>query len=193
VLARHLNYRLRRKNILSSNKVTIYGLENITTSGWLKIGLSNMGFMNRHDRTFLNIKGKLEFKGKFSIAKGCRFDIGENAVATFGVGYVNPNTTFIIVHGITVGNDSVISWGCQFLDDDLHDLQYAGKLQRGDNRIEIGSHVWIGSNVTVLKGAVIPDGCVIAAGSVVCSKFDAKNALIAGNPARVKRENIHWE
>ena len=85
------------KNILSSNGVTIYGLENITTSDWLKTGLM------------------------------------------------------------------------------------------------IGPHVWIGSSVTVLKGAVIPDGCVIAAGSVVCSKFEMKNALIAGNPARVIRENISWE
>lgn len=192
VLIRHLAYRLQQKNILSCNNVTIYGLKNISTSGLLKIGMNYVGFMNCHDRTYLNINGKINFKGN-SIGRGCRFDIGKNAIATFGVGYVNSNTTFVIMHGITVGDGCAISWGCQFMDEDFHKLQYSDKSIKGNNKIEIGSHVWIGSNVSVLKGAVIPDGCVIASGSVVSSKFDVKNALIAGNPARVIRENITWE
>ena len=84
----HLGYRLRKKNILASNNVTIYGLKNISTSGLLRLGLANVGFMNRHGQTFLNIAGKLIFKQNFGIGRGCRFDIGPGAVATFGSGYV---------------------------------------------------------------------------------------------------------
>lgn len=84
----HLGYRLRKKNILAGNKVTIYGLINISTSGLLRVGLANVGFMNRHDQTFLNIAGKIDFQQNFSIGRGCRFDIGPGAVATFGSGYV---------------------------------------------------------------------------------------------------------
>lgn len=63
----HLGYRLRKKNILASNKVTIYGLKNISTSGLLRVGLANVGFMNRHDRTFLNIAGKIDFSVTFRL------------------------------------------------------------------------------------------------------------------------------
>ena len=193
VLIRNLKYRLLHSNIICSNGVTIKGGKNISTSGMLRIGMSSIGFMNRHDRTFLNVNGQLVFNGDYSIGKGCRFDIGSNAKATFGNGYVNPNTTFIIMHGITVGDNCVISWGCQFLDEDFHHLQYSNMSIKADNTIRIGSHVWIACNVLILKGTVIPDGCMIAAGSVVNSVFSMKNALIGGNPARIIRENIFWE
>lgn len=188
----YLCYRLRKKNILASNKVTIYGLKNISTSGLLRLGLANVGFMNRYDRTFLNIAGKLDFQKNFSIGRGCRLDIGQNATATFGSGYVAAQTTFVIMHGLTVGDGCAISWGCQFLDDDFHQLAYSGKKEKS-NEIIIGSQVWIGSNVTVLKGATIPDGCVVASGSIVGAKFTEKNSLIGGIPAKVIRRDITWK
>jgi len=193
VLLRHLTFLLRHKNIVASTSVTIHGLQNISTGGLLRIGLSHFGFMSRHDRTFLNVGGKAIFTRDFSIAKGCRFDIGEDAVASFGAGSVGPNTHFIIMHGITIGDGCAISWGCHFLDDDFHAISYPGRTVGGSPKIEIGEHVWIGSNVSVLKGAAIPDGCVVASGSVVTKRFDHKNALIAGNPARVVREGVSWE
>lgn len=188
----HLGYRLRKKNILASNKVTIYGLKNISTSGLLRVGLANVGFMNRHDRTFLNIAGKIDFQRNFSIGRGCRFDIGPGAAATFGSGYVAAQSTFIIMHGLTVGDGCAISWGCQFLDEDFHQIAYTGRKDKS-SEIIIGSQVWIGSNVSVLKGATIPDGCVVASGSVVGAKFTEKNSLIAGSPARIIRRNIEWK
>lgn len=193
VLIRYFFFRLRSKNILSSNKTTIYGLKNISTSGLLRIGLGYVGFMSSHDRTFLNIQGKAHFKDNYLIGKGCRFDIGENAIAEFGRGYVNPNSVFVIMHGIHVGDGCAISWGCQFIDEDFHKIDYLGHTRKKDNIIKIGTHVWIGSNVVVLKGSIIPDGCVVASGSVVCATFEEKNTLIAGNPAKVVRKNIRWE
>ena len=118
----HLVYRLRSKNILASNRVTIYGLKNISISGLLKVGLGNVGFMNRHDQTFLNVAGTVHFRSDFSIGRGCRFDIGPEATVTFGSGYVAAQTTFVVMHGLTVGDGCAISWGCQFLDEDFHQI-----------------------------------------------------------------------
>jgi len=193
VLVRAVYFRLRGKNILCGSGTVIYGLKNIFISDAIEIAIRPIGFANRYDQTFLNVDGTLYFNGRFSVGRGCRFAIGEQAVASFGVGYISANTTFVIMNGITVGDGCAIAWGCQFLDKDFHDLQYPGRTDAGDPRIEIGDHVWIGSNVSVLKGARIPDGCVVASGSVVRSKFHTKNALIAGNPAKVIKENVTWQ
>jgi acetyltransferase-like isoleucine patch superfamily enzyme len=148
--------------------------------------------MHKSDRTFLNIKGTLLFDGDYAIGRGCRFDIGEGAVAKFGSGgYVNANTTFVISHGLDVGRGCAISWGCLFLDDDFHHLEYSGKKEK-DERIIIGNNVWIGCNVTILKGVRIPDGCVIAANSVVTKSFFDENLLIAGNPVVAVKSDVSW-
>ena len=192
VLLRYIRHSISGRHILANNRTIIKGLSNIHTSGLLQIGMNYVGFMHKYDRTYLNIKGRLIFGGDYSIGKGCRFDIGSAAMAKFGRGYVNANTTFIIMHGITVGDECAISWGCEFLDEDFHAITYDGKKDKLP-AIEIGNHVWIGSNVTVLKGSRIPDGCVIASGSMVCSRFEKCHCLIAGDPAKVIKEDVEWK
>jgi len=188
---RQLYYQLKGKNIIACGGVRIRGLQNIHIETRLQVGLNYVGFMSNDDHTYINVSGKLKFNGDFNIGKGCRFDIDNDAVAEFGRGSITAGTTFIIMHGIRVGNGCAISWGCQFLDEDFHEIHYDGKTSK-PNPIEIGDRVWIGCNVTVLKGTKIPDGCVVASGSVVRSVFKTKNALIAGNPARVVKEGISW-
>jgi len=191
VSARYLWHRVGGRNILANDRVMIKGEANIETGGLVEVGLLHTGFTHRHDHTYLNVRGRLIFRGNYMIGKGCRFDIGPKATAVFGTGYVNANTTFIIQHELTVGDDCSISWGCQFLDDDFHQVSYAEKRQK-EPRIVIGDHVLIGSNVTLLKGTRIADRCVVAAGAVVASTFSTPGCLIAGNPARVIREQVTW-
>ena len=53
--------------------------------------------------------------------------------------------------------------------------------------ITIGNDVWIGGHSTILPGVTIGDGAVIAAGSVVTTDVPPRS-LVAGNPAKVKKE-----
>jgi len=192
VIIRWIYYKIMGKNILANDKAIIKGLRNIQTHGLLEIGMGYVGFVHKNDTTYLNVHGDLIFQDKYIIGKGCRFDIGNGAVAKFGKGYVNAMTNFIIMHGITIGDGCAISWGCEFLDEDFHQITYEGKEEK-PSPIEIGNHVWIGSNVTILKGSRIPDGCVIASGSVVSTAFKKPNCLIAGNPAKEIKENVMWK
>lgn len=193
-LFKNLIYALKGLKLKAHHLTEIKNISNIVTNGNVRIGIDYFGFSSKHDRTLLNIRGKLIFNGNFSIAKACRFDVGPDAIIEIGGnGYVSPNTWFIISHGLKIGNGCVISWGCQFLDDDFHKLEYENQRQLKTNNICIGDNVWIGCNSFIYKGVNVPNGCVIAANSVVKSSFYEENVLIAGNPAVIVKRNIHWK
>jgi acetyltransferase-like isoleucine patch superfamily enzyme len=187
------NYIIYNKKLLLHQEVKIKGIKNINANRLIQIGTDYVGFIHKTDKTFLNIHGKLVIKGTCSIGRGCRFDIGKNAIVSIGEGgYINCNTTVIIMHELTIGDNCVISWNCQFLDEDFHSITYPDKKET-DNYIKIGNHVWIGCGVKIYKGTTIPNGCVVAADSIVKNKFEKENCLIGGNPAKILRENIDWK
>lgn len=112
---------------------------------------------------------------------------------------------------ITIGERALLSWGIFIQDFDPHPVnareraeQLRSMTKRRVSReldqesaatmrafpmkpVTIGDDVWIGAHVIILKGAHIGNGSVVAAGSVVCSGRYPDNALLAGNPARVRR------
>lgn len=193
-LIKHLNYKwFFSKNIFAHHCVRIKGVSNILSDYPLNIGMNYIGFSHKTDKTFLNIQGELKLSGPYSIGRGCRFDIAENAIVTIGKGgYINVNSTFIIMHGLTIGDNCVISWDCQFLDEDFHEIEYEGQ-KKSSNKIIIGNNVWIGCGVKIYKGTIIPDGTVIAADSVVRGRFIEKNCLIGGHPAKIIKERVNWK
>lgn len=186
-------YKLQKKQILVHQNAIINGVKNIETNGLLQIGTSHIGFSHKHDVTLLNVQGKLIFKGPYTIGRGCRFDIGKNAIVKIGGnGFINPFTKLIIQNGLEIGDNCFISWDCQFLDDDFHAISYEGKIEPSANNIIVADHVWIGCGVYVFKGTQIGKGSVIASNAVVRGIFAEENVLIAGNPARVVKRNIKW-
>ncbi|MFP5041218.1 acyltransferase [Parasediminibacterium sp. JCM 36343] len=194
VLLKHIFYRAKRKNIVADHNAIIKGVSNIIIKGFLKVGISPVGFTHNKDVTLLNVSGKLEILGDVSIGRGCRFDIGNRGLVTLGNGtFINPFTSVVIMHKLEIGENCAISWNCQFLDEDFHKINYEGKKEFSDNGISIGNKVWIGTNVSIYKGTTIPSGCVIASNSVVKGVFSEENMLIAGNPAKILKKNISWE
>ena len=158
----------------------------------MNVGVDHFGFLTR-DTCVLDIQGKLVTEGYVSLGPGCYLYIGPLATMVMGTqSYVTSTSHFFINHGLIIGQDVAISWGCQFLDDSLHTLTYEGQIPKLDKRIIIGDHVWIGSRVSVLSGAVIPTGCVVASGSVVTKAFSETKVLLAGNPAKIIRHNVEW-
>ena len=62
----------------------------------------------------------------------------------------------------------------------------AGKTYKGD--IQIGDGTWVGVNATIIAGAKIGSGCIVASGSVVIAGEYPDNCLIAGIPAKIKKQ-----
>jgi acetyltransferase-like isoleucine patch superfamily enzyme len=194
VIAAKFFYKLFYKKSINAHKyVSINGVKNIECKGTLNIGIDNYGFLHKSDKTVLNINGKLSIGGNYSIGRGCRFDIGSDAIMSIGYGgYVSPNTNFIIMHSLQIGNNCIISWDCQFLDEDFHEIIYENKRQV-EKAILIGNNVWIGCGVKIYKGAVIPDNCIIAADSIVKAVFIETHCLIGGHPAKTLKTNVDWK
>ncbi|WP_278842068.1 sugar O-acetyltransferase [Holdemania filiformis] len=108
---------------------------------------------------------------------------------------------------ITLGNDTMLNYGCVLLD--VCPITIGDKTLIGPNvqlptachsldpkqreqdvefgkPIKIGRNVWIGGGAIVCPGVTIRDNTVIGAGSVVTKSMPA-NVIAYGNPCRVHR------
>lgn len=124
-------------------------------------------------------------------ALGAVIEIGDNV----GIS----GATIYARKGIYIGENTCIGGNCKILDNDFHPIEVEARNQLlrdskgGDSdlvpskEIRIGKNCFLGCNSIVLKGTVLGDGCVVGAGAVVSGKFE-ENCVIAGNPAKRKRE-----
>lgn len=108
------------------------------------------------------------------------------------------------VNRVEIGKDTAIAQGVTIIDNNTHplnpqDRRYMRRTAHGSPErsneysanapIIIGENVWIGASARICKGVTIGDNAVIAANSVVTHDVPA-NAIAAGNPARIVKENI---
>lgn len=89
-------------------------------------------------------------------------------------------------HGIHIGENCLIASGCTILSHD--------HCKRVNNQpllldTHIGKNCFIAVNSTILPGITIGDEVIVGAGSVV-TKDISSNCIVAGNPAKVIRQNI---
>lgn len=94
---------------------------------------------------------------------------------------------------IELGDDCMLSADVWLLASDSHPIYeiVSGRRVNPAADVRIGDHVWLGFRSMVLKGAVVGSGAVIGAGAVVTGAVP-RDAVAAGNPARIVREGIRW-
>jgi len=96
-----------------------------------------------------------------------------------------------VCEGVTIEDNVFIGHGVTFINDSYPRAATAeGELQtEKDWKVEktlIKKGASIGSGVTILCGVTVGENAIVGAGSVVTKDVPA-NAIVAGNPARLKR------
>ncbi|MBE6346159.1 MAG: acyltransferase [Lentimicrobiaceae bacterium] len=112
---------------------------------------------------------------------------------TIGSGCGISGSTIYAMDEINIGNNVLIGGNCKILDNDFHPLPASQRInQKPENikkrPINIGEGCFIGANSIILKDTTLGKNCVVGAGSVVSGTFP-DNVIIAGNPARIIKEN----
>ncbi len=137
--------------------------------------MKNNGKITLGDRVFLHRYVKLS-------AYGGNIEIGNNS-------YIGDRTEIHAGKSVKIGNNVNIAWDCNILDRDYHAFESESEVIKP---VTISDNVWIGVRCIVLKGVTIGEGAVVAAGSVVTRDVPAR-CLVAGNPAKVIKENVTWK
>jgi acetyltransferase-like isoleucine patch superfamily enzyme len=135
-------------------------------------------------------RANLVVHGNFRTCTGSQVVVHPGAKLELGSGYMNHKSTILCFNSIKIGHGVAIADNVVIRDSDNHSILSHSHLKT--KPIVIGDHIWIGTNAIILKGVTIGDGAIIAAGAVVTKDVPAK-ALVAGVPAKVIRENIHWK
>jgi serine acetyltransferase len=128
--------------------------------------------------------------GAVRIGDGARILAGPGATVTIGDDtHFDGDSRLICATKVSIGAGCAIAWQVLVMDTDFHRVD--GRAA-ADAQTTLGDRVWVGAGATILKGVTIGDGAIIAAGAVVTRSVPA-GALVAGNPARVVRENVVWD
>lgn len=143
-------------------------------------------FLGRGAEVHVGNNVLLERKVRFSVADNARIFIGDDT-------YVSDYTHLLAVKEIRIGKGCSISWNVLFMDTSSHPLGVSGEVPTTRiGPIIVQDHVWIGCRAVILKGVTIGEGAIIANNAIV-TKDVPPRTMVAGNPARVIREDVIWE
>lgn len=195
--------------------------EATASSNWLETGkgtrLEPMRIevrLNQQPRPYLKI-------GDDSLVGGVYvFERGLGQVTIGNKSSVGHGTTFIVTqdHGISIGNNVMISWDVTLIDSNSHPLDPDLRSEDAFNWLigtasgRVGSYkdwtlvesapitikdkAWIGFGASIMKGVTVGEGAVVAAKAVV-TRDVAPYTIVGGNPARfigfVPRARWSWE
>ncbi|KPU43690.1 maltose O-acetyltransferase [Oxobacter pfennigii] len=121
---------------------------------------------------------------------------GDNTRVSIGKGTTILGCLFFAVEcdsNISIGEECMLSWGIEIRTSDWHSIYDIETNERINMQKSVYLHnrVWIGSYAVILKGVNIDSDSIVGTHSIV-TKSVPSNCIVAGNPAKIIRENVRW-
>ncbi len=133
------------------------------------------------------------FSNMIGLSQRCML-VAKGGNISIGSGVCMSGCTLYSMNRIRIGRGTDIGSGCKIIDTDFHPLPFSERFPKDQPNkvktkpIKIGEGCFIGANSIILKGTTLGKNVVVGAGSVVSGTFP-DNVIIAGNPARIIKEN----
>jgi carbonic anhydrase/acetyltransferase-like protein (isoleucine patch superfamily) len=161
--------------------------------GCVNIGFKkNPGYPNKKGRTIFHNEGNISIKRHVCFGYGSALFVGDGAEVIIGDASVGEFTSFLICKSLSLGFNVMISWDCQFMDNDGHSILDAqGAIMNYPRPISLGDSVWICSRAMVMKGAGLSNNSVLAAGSFLSKRITEENCIVANN--EIIKSNINFK
>lgn len=135
---------------------------------------------------------RLVIRGTVQVWRGTQLIVVKGGRLTFGDKCIFNEGARIVCHReVTFGDESGMSWDATLMDSDQHPIAVDGQWLQASAPVTVGNHVMVAAGAMVMKGVTIGDGSIVAAGAVVTRDVPPRS-VVAGNPARVIRENVDW-
>ena len=126
------------------------------------------------------------------VSNNCKIHVGKNFWSESNLKLLLYNHE----NKLDVGDDCLFSNNITIrLGDRPHlifDSETGEYIDNSQDGVIIGDHVWVGEKVYITKNVTIPKNCILAVNSVVTKRFQETNCVIAGNPAKVVKQNVQW-
>jgi len=182
-----------RHTLVERVKKSAVVVEGPLQTGMIRIGQRIQTTIAPRQTTVLNLYGRVVFAGSAVIGNGTALMVEDNACLRLGRNFtVTGRSTICCKTSVTFGDDCLLSWDVQVMDDDHHELIASdGARLNAPQPIVLGRHVWVCSRVSLLKGTCLPDDCIVAAGSTVSRRVEESGCLV-GDRGKVIRRNIQW-
>lgn len=173
------------------NKIKISGMNNrIILDDKKSLKMSKTKIVIRGSNNTLHIKNNVKINNSFIeiVGNNCLIAVGKNSIIGDNcyLSAKEENTMLI------VGNDCMLSRNAKLMTSDGHPIYQNGTIINSAKGITLGDKVWIADDVVVLKGVEIGTNSIVGIGSIL-TKSIPNNAIAAGNPAKIIKENIKWD
>ena len=202
----YVNFRLCRYKDAIKMPIYIYGKAyfdvlkgSILFNNKVSTGMITFGRIRGHFTApkgsvyfFMEEKSNIVFNGNCSFSIDSSLRLTKNATIIFGDNVrIGDAVKIMCENRIEIGSNSEITFGSQIVDTNFHYIQdiVNNKIKRKNLSIKLGSNNWIGNNSTIMKGAETHDCTILASGSLLNKKFEEKNIVLAGSPAKIVDRN----
>lgn len=109
---------------------------------------------------------------------------------------IHSGTQLAAIEGtkITFGDGCLVSNEVCIRTGDSHSILDAEEKRINPSRdVVLEEKVWLGNRTMCLKGSYVSRDSIVAAGAVVTKAFHEPGCILAGLPAKVVKQGVHWD
>lgn len=189
-------YKAYRLPIIVSRYTYIYSLSGkLILNAPVKFGMIRIGFLGedvvvpKNERALIQLEGDLVCGNNVRLGCGVILRIEPNAKLILHDNVrIGSKCRIIAYDSISIGENTGISWECQLLDSNMHDIveMESGRKITSSSPIIIGANNWIGTRCSIMKGTRTPDFTTVGSSSFCNKNYQIPPySIIAGSPAKL--------